>query len=183
MFSRGDKALVVATGVFGHGWAEVARKMGVEVEVLDFGKRRRSIAQRIAEALAADKAHADQGRADDAGRYGVDGAERHCGGAGGDRRGGASGAARRRLHRVDRLRYVPDGRLGHRCAGGGEPEGADAAAGAGLRVVLRQGAAGRQGSDFRTPYWDWQLRAFAEEFFIISVARRRPCTCSGCASR
>jgi len=38
MFSRGDRALVIATGRFGHGWAESARAMGIEVQMLDFGK-------------------------------------------------------------------------------------------------------------------------------------------------
>ena len=35
----GDKALVVATGRFGLGWADMARRMGVDVDVLDFGFR------------------------------------------------------------------------------------------------------------------------------------------------
>ena len=38
LFSRGDVALVLATGNFGHGWANSARRMGVTVEMLDFGK-------------------------------------------------------------------------------------------------------------------------------------------------
>lgn len=33
----GDKALVLATGRFGLGWAATARQMGVDVEVMDFG--------------------------------------------------------------------------------------------------------------------------------------------------
>ena len=33
----GDKVLVPATGRFGHGWAEVARSLGIEAEVIDFG--------------------------------------------------------------------------------------------------------------------------------------------------
>ena len=37
MFSRGDRALVLATGAFGLGWANAARAMGVAVDVLDFG--------------------------------------------------------------------------------------------------------------------------------------------------
>ena len=37
LFSRGDRALVLATGHFGHGWARSASAMGVAVEVLDFG--------------------------------------------------------------------------------------------------------------------------------------------------
>ncbi len=38
LFSRGDKALLLATGVFGHGWANTMRGLGVEVQVLDFGR-------------------------------------------------------------------------------------------------------------------------------------------------
>lgn len=37
--SPGDLVLVPATGRFAHGWAEIARAMGVETEMLDFGKR------------------------------------------------------------------------------------------------------------------------------------------------
>lgn len=58
MFSRGDKALLAATGRFGHGWAEAMRRMGVEVELIDFGKSSPVDPARISEALKADKAHA-----------------------------------------------------------------------------------------------------------------------------
>lgn len=37
--SPGDLVLVPATGRFAHGWAEIARAMGVETEIMDFGKR------------------------------------------------------------------------------------------------------------------------------------------------
>ncbi|WP_127105562.1 pyridoxal-phosphate-dependent aminotransferase family protein [Pararhodobacter zhoushanensis] len=37
-FSRGDTAIVLATGRFGHGWAENARQLGVKTAVTDFGK-------------------------------------------------------------------------------------------------------------------------------------------------
>ena len=57
MFSRGDKALVAATGRFGIGWAESARRVGVDVEVIDFGRSSPADPARIAEALAADAAH------------------------------------------------------------------------------------------------------------------------------
>jgi alanine-glyoxylate transaminase / serine-glyoxylate transaminase / serine-pyruvate transaminase len=50
--------LVVATGRFGHGWAEMARAMGIVPEVMDFGFRAPLDPGRIAERLAADKAHA-----------------------------------------------------------------------------------------------------------------------------
>jgi len=57
MFSRGDKALLAATGRFGHGWAEAARAMGVEVEMIDFGKSSPADPERIADALRKDTAH------------------------------------------------------------------------------------------------------------------------------
>ena len=57
MFSRGDKALVGATGRFGIGWAEAAGRVGVEVEMIDFGKASPVDPARIAEALKADTGH------------------------------------------------------------------------------------------------------------------------------
>ena len=40
MVSAGDHILVLATGQFAHGWAEMAKKMGVSVDILDFGKNK-----------------------------------------------------------------------------------------------------------------------------------------------
>ncbi|RUS59477.1 alanine--glyoxylate aminotransferase family protein [Pseudorhodobacter sp. E13] len=57
LFSRGDKALVLAVGRFGIGWSESARAMGVDVEVLDFGKSSPVDLARIEAALRADSAH------------------------------------------------------------------------------------------------------------------------------
>lgn len=57
MFSRGDRALVAATGHFALGWADAARRMGVEVDTLDFGRRNPIDGARIAEALKADRDH------------------------------------------------------------------------------------------------------------------------------
>ena len=56
LFSRGDRALVLATGVFGHGWANSARAMGVDVEVLDFGRSTAPDLDRVAATLRADSA-------------------------------------------------------------------------------------------------------------------------------
>lgn len=55
LFSRGDKALVLATGRFGHGWAESARAVGVDVEILDFGTASAPDFDRVAEVLRADR--------------------------------------------------------------------------------------------------------------------------------
>jgi len=56
LFSRGDRALVAASGRFGIGWAETAKRMGVEVELIDFGMSKAVDVARVAEALKADKA-------------------------------------------------------------------------------------------------------------------------------
>jgi alanine-glyoxylate transaminase/serine-glyoxylate transaminase/serine-pyruvate transaminase len=57
LFSRGDKALVLATGRFGIGWSDAARRMGVDVEVLDFGKSVPVDLDRLEAALKADAGH------------------------------------------------------------------------------------------------------------------------------
>lgn len=55
--ARGDRVLVLATGRFGHGWAEMARRMGVEVEILEFGKRAPVDADQVEARLRADTDH------------------------------------------------------------------------------------------------------------------------------
>ena len=57
LFSKGDRALVLATGNFGHGWARSVRAMGVDVDVLDFGTSDTVDLARFEQALRADKAH------------------------------------------------------------------------------------------------------------------------------
>ena len=57
VLSRGDRVLVPATGRFGLGWGEMARGLGAEVEVMDFGKRAPVDMARLEERLAADKGH------------------------------------------------------------------------------------------------------------------------------
>jgi len=54
--ARGDRALAMATGHFGHGWADMARALGIEVSVIDCGKRSGGDPARLAEALADDRA-------------------------------------------------------------------------------------------------------------------------------
>lgn len=56
LFSRGDRALVVATGAFGQAWAAWARAVGVEVELLDFGKSAPPDYARIETVLRSDRA-------------------------------------------------------------------------------------------------------------------------------
>ena len=56
LFSRGDRALVIATGQFGLDWAGSARAMGIDVEVMDFGKSSPPDMNRIEAVLRADTA-------------------------------------------------------------------------------------------------------------------------------
>jgi alanine-glyoxylate transaminase / serine-glyoxylate transaminase / serine-pyruvate transaminase len=57
VFSRGDRALVLATGTFGIGWGEAAQGLGIDVETLDFGRRRGIDLDQVAATLRADTAH------------------------------------------------------------------------------------------------------------------------------
>lgn len=55
--NRGDHVLMLATGRFGHGWAEMAERMGIHVTRIDFGRRSAVETQQLSEALASDKSH------------------------------------------------------------------------------------------------------------------------------
>lgn len=55
--SRGDRVLALASGMFCHGWADMAEAMGAIVERMDFGRRAPVDVDRVAAALAADRAH------------------------------------------------------------------------------------------------------------------------------
>ncbi len=47
----GDRLLQIATGAFGHGWADMVRSMGIEVDVLDFGRNSTYDPEAVREAL------------------------------------------------------------------------------------------------------------------------------------
>ena len=53
----GEKVLVPATGRFAHGWAEMAKNLGADPQILDFGKRSTVNLEQIADVLRADTAH------------------------------------------------------------------------------------------------------------------------------
>jgi alanine-glyoxylate transaminase/serine-glyoxylate transaminase/serine-pyruvate transaminase len=58
VLSRGDKVLVLESGRFATGWGEMARMMGVEIEVLPQDLRKAVDPAAVEERLKADKAHA-----------------------------------------------------------------------------------------------------------------------------
>lgn len=57
VINPGDVVLVPATGRFGHGWGETARRQGAEVQTVDFGMASPMDMDRIAEVLRADVGH------------------------------------------------------------------------------------------------------------------------------
>ena len=57
MAEAGDTLLIIATGRFGHGWAEMADRLGLQTEIIDFGLKAPLEAGRIEEALRQDKDH------------------------------------------------------------------------------------------------------------------------------
>ena len=52
--SRGDEVLVVSTGDFAHGWADIARSLGVSAHILEFGNRGPADPEKIRARLAED---------------------------------------------------------------------------------------------------------------------------------
>lgn len=57
MLEPGQKALMLATGRFGLGWAETARRLGIDVEVMDFGFQGAFDPARVTARLAEDSGH------------------------------------------------------------------------------------------------------------------------------
>jgi alanine-glyoxylate transaminase/serine-glyoxylate transaminase/serine-pyruvate transaminase len=51
----GETVLVPTTGSFGHGWADMARSIGAEVEIIEHGRKTPFDADRVRTALLADK--------------------------------------------------------------------------------------------------------------------------------
>ena len=58
IFAPGEKALVIDTGNFALGWANVARLLGVDVSFLHFGTDRAADPEALMHALRADATHA-----------------------------------------------------------------------------------------------------------------------------
>jgi alanine-glyoxylate transaminase/serine-glyoxylate transaminase/serine-pyruvate transaminase len=53
----GQAVLVPATGRFGHGWADQAQGLGIQTDIIDFGKSAPMDLNRVEDALRADTAH------------------------------------------------------------------------------------------------------------------------------
>lgn len=57
LVAPGERVLIPATGRFGHGWGEMARELGIDVEILDFGRQSPVDLNQLEAVLRADDAH------------------------------------------------------------------------------------------------------------------------------
>ncbi|MEB8388237.1 alanine--glyoxylate aminotransferase family protein [Rhodobacteraceae bacterium KMM 6894] len=57
ILAPGDSVLALTTGRFGHGWADMARTLGADVTVMEFGKQAPVDPDRVESALRADTDH------------------------------------------------------------------------------------------------------------------------------
>ncbi len=165
VFSRGDRALVLGTGRFGEGWANSAKAMGVEAELMDFGKRAAADPARVEAALRADPEHRIRAVL-----------VTHIDTASTARndiraiRAALDAAGHPALLMVDAIASLGCAPLEM------DAFGIDVLLAASQKGLMcppglcflwfndRARAAGR-GADLRTPYWDWEKRAFATQFY------------------
>jgi len=165
MFSRGDRALAIATGRFGQGWADHARRMGVEVEVIDFGKQTAADPARIAAALEADKARAIRAVM-----------VSHVDTASGARndipaiRAVLDASGHPALLAVDAIASLACDEMrmdewGIDVLVGASQKGLMVPPGLGFVWFSDKAMEMSQASDLATPYWDWKARAGATEFY------------------
>ncbi len=165
LFSRGDKALVLATGSFGHSWANSARRMGVDVAVLDFGKTRRADAGQVAEALSADKDRKIRAvlltHIDTASSVRNDIAEI---------RAAIDSTGHPALLAVDCIASLGCDAFrmdewGVDVMVGASQKGLMVPPGLGILWMSDKALEACRKSDLRTPYWDWEARVFATEYW------------------
>ena len=57
ILAPGERVLVLVTGLFGHGWAEMARGLQIDAQVIDFGTKSAIDPARLQRELEADKEH------------------------------------------------------------------------------------------------------------------------------
>ncbi len=165
VLARGDKVLALVTGGFGHGWAEVARALGAEVEVIDFGQQLAIDPQRVADHLARDTSqriravlavHVDTStgvRSDIAAL-----------------RAALDGCGHPALLMADCIASMGCDRFemdawGVDVAITASQKGLMTPPGLGFVFFSDRAAQARARADCVTPYWDWQLRSAPERFY------------------
>ena len=165
MFSKGDKALVLAVGRFGIGWAESARALGVDVELLDFGKSSPVDMARVEAALVADKAHHIKAllatQVDTSSSIKTDVAAL---------RALLDSLGHPALLAIDCIASMACDEFrmddwGVDVAVSASQKGLMTPPGLGILWFSDKARERCRGNDLRTPYWDWEPRAFGTEFW------------------
>jgi len=167
LFSPGDRVLSFVTGHFGHGWAQIARAMGVEVETVDCGRRSAGDLDRLEAALRADRAHrlravlvthvdtASTARTDIAAIRRV-----------------LDAAGHPALLMVDAIASVGCDPMHMDAWGvdvlvGASQKGLMTPPGLGVLWFSERARAAGKGARLRTPYWDWEPRVAGAEFYQL----------------
>lgn len=165
LFSRNDKALVLATGRFGIGWADSARRMGIETEVIDFGKSSPIDHARVEAALRADRGHRIKAvlmtHVDTASSVKNDPAAL---------RDLLDALGHPALLAVDAIASLGCDPLRMDAAGidvlvSASQKGLMTPPGLGFVWFSERAAERCRESDLRTPYWNWEPRANPQEFY------------------
>lgn len=165
IFSRGDKALVLSTGVFGLGWAQSARALGVEVEVMDFGRETPPDMAAVEARLKADSGGTIKAvlttQVDTSSSVRSDVAALR---AAMDRAGHPGLLAVDCIASLGCDEYRMDD-WGVDVTVAASQKGLMTPAGMGFVWFSEKARATCRGADLRTPYWDWTARADGPEFW------------------
>ena len=164
LFSRGDKVLLLASGLFGLGWAQVLMGLGVDVEVMDFGRHAAPDLARVEARLAADTGQikavltthvdtASSARTDIAGLRAVMDRVGH---------GALLGVDCIASMGCDAFRMDE---WGVDVAFAASQKGLMMPPGMGFVWFSEKARAAGRGAGLRTPYWDWTPRADGPEFW------------------
>lgn len=164
-FSRGDKVLVLVSGLFGLGWADMAKRAGVDVEILDCGTTAAADPQALETRLRADKTHEFKAvmtvQTDTSSSVQNDIA---------GLRAAITAAAHPALFMVDCIASLGCERFEMDTWGvdvmvAGSQKGLMVPAGLGFLFISDKAIAARQNSDLVTPYWDWEPRRNHQRFY------------------
>ncbi len=163
--ARGDRVLVLATGRFAKGWAEMARALGVQVDMIDFGPRAPVDPDRVEAALRGDVGHALRAvllvQTDTASSVLNDIAAV---------RAAMDAAGHPALLMVDCIACLACDVFEMDAWGvdvtvAGSQKGLMTPPGLGLVFVGDRALAARARADLATPYWDWAPRVAAEAYY------------------
>lgn len=163
LFSPGERILLLACGTFGHGWAAVLRGLGLDPQVIDFGRNTPADPARVTAALRAAPdtravlvTHVDTAtsvRSDVAAiRAAIDA-------AGSDALLALDCVASLGCDEVRMADWGVDVLLG------ASQKGLMAPPGMGFVWFTDKALRAGQSAKLRTPYWDWTLRANPTEFW------------------